>query len=452
MANEEVRKKSDVPIDMIARLSPPPFRSAAWMLCLAFLLNVSLVSANEYLGPVFPGEGIVKTRLTEPPPLPRQNHAAQNHNPLLQRPQSRQVVFNGLDPVGSIASQGLHHEDDPNIQSVPVISQNQTLSNIAGNMPERFVDPNGNVIFVDDGIFFHSEIIGEFPYESDSFESGSTFGGPIPITFGMGLFDNLILSAEKTAFKTDLNNGAGSFGLAQTINWSAAVTPQGAVTAQYGIRTVQGDMFSQQSRNQTFMTAGIFRRFALIPLQGGVAVDWLHDHSQFGSIDVRQMRCELSLRSFSNLEYGFMGGFDVFQDRPALPRNMELLPDYQTSWAFAAVDVQDYYLLFVRKHLATGGQVEFRCGATARGDLVLTALGEAAISDRLAVNGGFSVLAPSEGRSVQGNYRESWSMSLGVVLYFRGGAMSRPANLHRPMFDVAGNNSLFTRIRGVLSN
>ena len=76
------------------------------------------------------------------------------------------------------------------------------------------------------------------------------------------------------------------------------------------------------------------------------------------------------------------------------------------------------------------------------------ALGEAAISDRLAVNGGITMLAPSGGKSDQGNYRESWSMSFGIVLYFRGGAMSRPANLHRPMFDVAGNNSFFTRIIG----
>ena len=76
----------------------------------------------------------------------------------------------------------------------------------------------------------------------------------------------------------------------------------------------------------------------------------------------------------------------------------------------------------------------------------MSALVEAAITDRLAVNGGISMLAPYEGQSIYGNHRESWSMSMGVVLYFRGGALCRSANLYRPMFDVAGNNSLFTRL------
>jgi len=193
------------------------------------------------------------------------------------------------------------------------------------------------------------------------------------------------------------------------------------------------------------MTAGVFRRFAFTSVQGGVAIDWLHDHSRFGSVNVRQMRCELSARSFRNLEYGFIGGFDVFRDRPRI-RNFDRL--HHGFLHYAVVDVQDYYLIFVRKHLDTGGQVEFRCGATERGDLILSAFGEAAITDRLAVNGGIAMLAPSEGRSNRGNYRESWSMSLGVVLYFRGGAVSRSANLYRPMFDVAGNDSFFTRIVG----
>ena len=406
------------------------------MLCWAFILSVSPSAFAEYLGPVFPGETVVetRTRLTEPLPLPHPPR-----NPLLQRPNSRQVVFDDLDPVAPIVSQGvsqgLLYEEYFDTQPLPVVRQNRTPQQIPSSLP------HGTVIIMDDGEYtqngmwypsmdFDGEIIGEYPLERVS-----ALGGPIPLTFGMGLFDNLTLSAEKTAFKTELNDGAGSFGLAQSINWSTAVTPQGTITAQYGVRTLQGDLFSKTTRHQTFMTAGIFRRFAFAPVQGGVAVDWLHDHSQFGTVNVRQMRCELSLRSLHNWEYGFLGGFDVFRDQPTVPRMLDTI-----------VDVQDHYLLFIRKHLDTGGQVEFRTGATARGDFIFTTLGEAAISDRLAVQGGISMLAPSEGCTANGNHREIWSMSLGIVLYFRGGAMSRPANLYRPMFDVAGNNSLFTRL------
>jgi hypothetical protein len=195
------------------------------------------------------------------------------------------------------------------------------------------------------------------------------------------------------------------------------------------------------------MTAGLFKRFKLLPVQGGAAFDWLHDYSQFGSVDLRQLRCELSVRLPRHFECGFTGGFNAFQDRPTTPRlNQWAISEFHSTRGY--VDVQDYYLFFVRKHLESGGQLEVRYGATSRGDLVMSALGEAVISDRLAINGGVSLLTPSGGQSVSGNARESWSMSLGIVIYFRGGAVCRPVNLHRPMFDVAGNNSFFTRLAG----
>ena len=418
---------------MTTHFPPQLFHSAAWAVCLAFLLNISPVVIAEYQGPVFPGERVTDARLSEPLPLPQPN-------PLLQRPGSRQVVCGGLDLGTPVISQGFLHEEEFDIQPTRGILQNQAL----------YQTPliHGNITFMENDESIQSgmwhrttgcggEAIGG---------CGPYFSGSIPITFGMGLFDNLMLFAETTTFKTELNNGAGSYGLGQGINWSLPITPQGTVTAQYGIRAVQGDLFFQTVRHQTFMTAGVFKRFAFTSVQGGVAVDWLHDHSIFGSVNVRQMRCELSARSARNLEYGFIGGFDMFRDRPTM-RNIDRLTD-RSFVNFATVDVQDYYLLFVRKHLNAGGQIELRCGTTERGDVIMSALGEAAISDRLAVNGGISMLAPTNGQSAQGNYRESWSMSLGIVLYFRGGAMSRPANLYRPMFDVAGNNSFFTRISG----
>ena len=431
---------------MTARFFLPFFRFFTQIACSALLVSVSsTVSAAEYQGPIFPNENFEDARLNEPLPLPKQN-------PLLQRPRSsnKQVVFDDLDPVSPTISQGslqeILNEEEFDILPTRIIRQNRIP-----RVTARMID-DGDVIFMDDGAYipngewqpkadFEGEVIGECPSAV-----GPYFSGPIPMTFGMGLFDNLTLFAETTAFKTELNNGVGSYGLSQGINWSTAITPQGTVTAQYGVRAVQGDMF-QPSRSQCFMTAGVFKRLAFASVQGGVAVDWLHDHSTFGSVDLRQMRCELSIRSFRNFEYGFMGGFDVFRDRPATQKINDLA-FVRNLGTLGAVDVQDYYLFFVRKPLDSGGQVEFRCGATERGDFLTSILGEAAITDRLAVNGGITMLAPSEGKSTSGNYREKWSMSLGVVLYFRGGAMCRQANLYRPMFDVAGNNSFFTRIIG----
>jgi len=406
---------------MTARFFPPLFLSVFGAIGLIIVLSIPPVSAFDYAGPVFPDDAVVDTQLDEPLPLPKRN-------PLLQRPRNKQVVFDDLDPVDTIVSQNLLNDEEFNIQSAPVVRQPRTSPIIDTDSPVNFT---------------YDEMTGEYPVEL-----GSYVTGPICQTFGMGLFDNITLFTETTAFKTELNNGAGSFGLGEGLNWSTPVTPQGTVTAQYGVRAVQGDIFSHAARSQCFMTAGVFKRFDFASLQGGAAIDWLHDHSRFGSVDVRQMRCELSLRSDRGLEYGFIGGFDVFQDRPTTPRIDLWAIGNELSQFGGAVDVQDYYLLFIRKHLDCGGQAEFRCGATERGDVIVGILGEAAISDRLAVNGGFTMLAPAEGHSIRGDQRESWSMSLGVVLYFRGGAMCQQANLYRSMFDVAGNNSIFTRIVG----
>jgi len=386
---------------------------------LALLLGASSVFAAGVVGPIFPDDEIADMQFEEPQPLPKLN-------PLLQRPKSKQVIFDDLDPVSPIVPPGsLHGEAEFDFH--PVVRRKQM---------SPLVD---------------AEAVSGFPYEEiiDEYPVGSYMTGPICHTFGMGLFDNLTLFAGKTAFKTGLNEDAGSFGLSEGINWATPVTPQGTITAQCGVQAVQGDIFSRAGRHQTFITAGVFKRFDFAAVQGGVAVDWLHDHSpRFGSVELRQMRAEVSTRTFRGLEYGFMGVFDVFRDRPTTPRLDEWARRNHLSTVGGAVDLQNCYLLFLRKHLDRGGTAEFRCGATERGDIIVGILGEAALTDKLAVNGGVTLLAPSEGQSARGNYRESWSMSLGVVLYFRGGAMCQQANLHRPMFDVAGNNSFFSRIVG----
>ena len=424
---------------MTTRFSLPLFYLVAGLFCSVFLLCVASVYSADYKGPVFPGEYVEDDVLVSPPTLPQRS-------PLVQRPTNKQVVFDDLDPVGSVLPQGFLSEEEFEFEPMQVIRPNRIRARAASVIDD-------NVIFVDGGEYvgnsirqlssdYEGEMVGEHPYETTGY-----YAGPVSQSFGMSLFDNLSLFAETTAFKTGISDGQGSFGLGEGINWSTPVTPQGTITAQCGVRTMQGDNFSRSVRHQTFITAGLFKRCEFTSVQGGVAIDWLHDHSQFGTVELRQMRCELSVRSFRDLEYGFMGGFDVFRDRPTTQQI--------NNWAithglgmFGAVDVQDYYLLFLRKHLDSGGQVELRCGATARGDFLMSVIGETAITDRLAVNGGVSMLAPSEGHSIYGNHRESWSMSLGIVFYFRGGAMYQSANLYRPMFDVAGNNSFFSRIVG----
>ena len=424
--------------NMSTRFSSPLFLLVLRTICWMSLLSTPTIFAADHLAPIFPRNTGAEAELAEPPPLPKRN-------PLLQRPQHRQVIFDGLDPVGTAVPQTLIYDEDFDLlpQITPQGSPQSTPQRQTQTAPSRTVPAmeHNNAFFTENGTIIHgevihSQIISEYPFEMTTCAAGS-----FPLSFGMGLFDNITLFAESTAFKTGLSNGAGSLGISEGINWSAAVTPQGAVTAQYGVRAVQGEFFNPTMREQLFMTAGLFKRFDFARFQGGAAIDWLSDRSQGGNYHLRQLRCELSTQVLGSWDIGFIGGFNVFQDRPAI------LFDEGTS---GVVDVHDHYLLFVRKYLNNGGQVEFRSGATARGDFIMSAQGEIAVSDRLAVNGGLSMLAPSnKGSHLGGNYRESWAMSMGVVLYFRGGAVFRQINSHRPMFDVAGNNSLFTRITGL---
>ena len=415
------------------RFSPPiPFcvllGLSSIAICIAFVFAGTAVYAADHLGPVFPrnsqNELAFPESLPEPLPLP-------NRNPLLQRPQSQQVVFDSLDPIGSIVAQNLIYDEDFDPQ--PQIVRQRQVPNRRNSTADA-----GNVIFTDEGMMVddYSQL-----FETNSLSSDTYITGPFPVAFGMGFFDNITVFTETTAFKTGLSGGAGSFGISEGANWSAAMTPQGTVTGQYGVRAVQADLFAEPIRSQLFMTAGIFRRFDRLPIQGGVAFDWFEDRTRhFGPVKLRQMRCELATRSLGRFEIGFAGAFNVFNDKPTI-WDVEL-PDAMGVYTTAP---QDYCLLFFRKYLDNGGQVELRCGATTYGDFIFNALGEVAVSDRIAVNGGLSFLAPAGGHSVHGDYLESWSMSMGVIIYLRGGAVFRQANAHRSMFNVAGNNSFFTK-------
>lgn len=405
------------------RFFPPAF-PLFHALSVAFCVNVSVVCAADYLGPVFPVDTLVAPEISEPLPLPmpKRNH-------LLQRPATKQVVYDDLDPIGSIIPNSL-------IDDVGIDYHRQSTRQGQPLVRTTSQFDTGNTIFTDGGEVFQDEAISDHPEYSlteYSFDGDGCVAGPFLVPFGMGLFDNVSFFSEATSFKTGLNEGAGSIGFSEGINWSAAVTPQGAASAQFGVRGVQGDLSDLPARSQLFMTAGVFKRLEFASAQGGVAVDWLQDTSrQFKTVNLQQLRCELSLRALSDMECGFMGGFGVFGNLPTRGGR--------------AIDVRDHYLLFIRKPLACGGQAEIRGGASERGEVIMGALGEVAINDRLAVNGGLTMLFPTGGQSQTGILRECWSMSMGVVLYFRGGATCRQINVYRPMFDVAGNHSFFTKV------
>lgn len=277
-------------------------------------------------------------------------------------------------------------------------------------------------------------------------------GPPMIKPFGTGPLDNLTVFAGTTGFKNEIDGGAGggNFGFTEGFNWSGPVTPQCTVSGQVGFRAVQSNVsgnsvVDKSSRNQYFVTAGFFKRDLSYPIQGGVVFDWFQDDF-YGKVEMNQVRCEVSLRTFSNLEYGFQGGFGTND------KTNDYIRARENAYR-GTVDVNykirsdNYYLAFIRKHWSCGGQAEFRVGASDHGDVIFSGMGEFPLNDRFSVNGGFTGTIPKESRGNGGWRRETWDLSVGIVFYFRGGATSKPCNPCRPMFDVAGNGSFMNRIR-----
>ncbi len=410
-------------------------------------------------------EPVTASRLAKPLPSRRQP---------ARRTSSRLAAFNetlndSLEPGKMIMPQGFLDEETAQESA----TERQTLQNVRKkkvptNLPTLETDdletvpsgPAGNFSFADDldGAVY-DESYGEMTYGNGLYDeglydklspamAGSYFGPMMMKPFGTGVMDNLTFFAGATGFRSELDaDRNGNFGFSEGVNWAGPATPQGTVSAQLGFRAVQsnlngsGGTATRECRNQYFVTAGIYKRDLAFPLQGGVALDWMNDDF-YGKVKVRQFRAELSARTFSNLEYGFLGGFGVTKkDNDFINRREDPTGMYRYG-----VQAQHYYLLFLRKHLAAGGLAEFRCGLTENGDTILSALAEFPLHDRIALYGSFTAMIPEQGQGSNGFRDESWDVSVGFVFYFRGGASSKPSNPCRPMFSVADNSAFFNRL------
>ncbi|MDR1479324.1 MAG: hypothetical protein LBJ00_10315 [Planctomycetaceae bacterium] len=275
--------------------------------------------------------------------------------------------------------------------------------------------------------------------------------------FGSGILDNLTIFGGITGFKAgqlDATRG-GNFGFTEGVNWSAPVSVQYCtLSTQLGFRAIHSNVngnfahtigiAEKDRRTQYFFTAGLFKRDLTSPIQAGVAFDHFEDNL-YGKLNLTQLRFELSVRTFSNLEYGFIGNFGLedgssshIDIRENLLRYGTLVNNYRYK-----IESQNYYTLFARKHFAAGNTGEFRIGATEYGHVLMSANGEFPINDRVALNGAFTTMIPN---GSGGWNRETWDLSVGLVIYFRGGAMTKTCNENRPMFDVAQNGSFLTRI------
>jgi hypothetical protein len=242
----------------------------------------------------------------------------------------------------------------------------------------------------------------------------------------------------------------GSFGFHEGINWSNRLPcmPCRNISMQIGARFTQNNLdgadFTPDSRTQTFLTGGLFRRVDC-GLQGGVVLDYLND-DWYVETELLQLRAEVSWVYPECHEIGLWVATSlrtadvtwVTEDEVGDPVTVTELRDST-----------DMYLAFYRRRFADcrGGAGRLYAGFTGYGDGLFGGDILLPINGPWALQSEFMYLAPNRTNYAEGpNRDESWNVSISVVWYPRAGREGWETSA-RPLFDVAGNGTMMIKRR-----
>ncbi|MBC8873272.1 MAG: hypothetical protein H8E44_27875 [Planctomycetes bacterium] len=258
---------------------------------------------------------------------------------------------------------------------------------------------------------------------------------------GMLPVGNLELSFGVQGFTGPVNyqngSGSGSFGFNEGLNWGVPIPGFQCLGGQIGFRAVHsnfaGAEFTNDSRNQTFVTAGLFRRVD-VGLQGGVVVDYLSD-SWYHDADFLNIRGELSWVTCGTHDIGFW--FTNGTRTATEPGVLGALETWEST---------DLYACFYRQKFGPCLESEARmfAGWSNQSDGLIGADVRLPLADAWALEGGFSYLIPEEGDgrgALAGHAQESWNVGIGVVWY-PGRLWGHDNKYYGPLLPVA-HNGLF---------
>jgi hypothetical protein len=205
----------------------------------------------------------------------------------------------------------------------------------------------------------------------------------------------------------------------------------GVVSGQVGLNYVQSNFedgfFSTSDRQQTFITAGLFRRVDY-GLQFGTVADILNE-SWIGDLEVVQIRGELSWVWTSGQTFGFRLTRNVQDDTQTIGDTMVPATNAQA---------MDQYRLFYRYACCNGGYAEATYGRSDDSHSIFAVDFDLPLSHRCALQTGCTYLSPDNSLALTDN--EAWNISLGLSFRPRGNDWYK--FYHRPLFDVADNGSM----------
>jgi len=276
------------------------------------------------------------------------------------------------------------------------------------------------------------------------------FGRPY---YGWRWYRDFTASAGVTAFENQSNLGLrGNFGFNEYLNWAMPFWNAFGVGWQVGARAVQtnfnstsaggtgaGSRLQSGGRDQVFVTTGFFTRaFEGRGLQGGAVYDALSD-TYYESVDVSQIRGELSY-VWGYHELGFWGAFNAREQVGIFS------PRSRSGGVASTVDL---YTGFYRLHFGDANEARIWGGASGNGQGIVGTSIRAPMSRSLALEGTFTYLMAAESQTVELDSQttntfapQAWNVGVNLVWYPAGRARRSLASPYRPLFDVADNGSM----------
>jgi hypothetical protein len=263
---------------------------------------------------------------------------------------------------------------------------------------------------------------------------------------GTGFQEPLYTSPTSTDGSQQIQDS--NFGFYGGFNFSSPLCRLtcGILSGQIGLRSVQtnfsGNEFTNESRDQLFVTGGLYRRVDY-GFQFGVVGDFLQDEF-YGDVGVSQIRADLGwvYAGGSTMGFRYTGGQE----------------DDVSAGTFAGDDftdqnvrVHDQYRFYYRSSGPTGGYGELFAGWTEDNQTILGLDFDIPVTDRIAVESNLTYFFNDDAASsafpnttfLGSNADEAWNISVGFVYRPQGRGYYK--NYDRPLFDVADNGTMLLR-------
>jgi hypothetical protein len=249
---------------------------------------------------------------------------------------------------------------------------------------------------------------------------------------------NLEVFAGVEGFTGPANRGgSASFGFNEGVNWAVPIASLNCLGGQIGFRathsSLSGAAFTNEIRNQVFVTGGLFRRVD-VGLQVGLVVDYLSD-DWYRDADLVQLRGELSWVTCGTRDFGFWFTAGTQTSAEPSPYSSSHIETWEST---------DLYAFFYREQFGEcrPGEARLYAGFSGQSDGLIGADARLPLTDRWALETGFAYLVPkqckgSSGIVNVGHAQESWNVGINLVWY--PGRSRDP--YYRPLFPVADNGS-----------